>query len=482
MGEAERTPDEDVGSGSLSIELDGEGLLAGKYRLDHEIARGGMGSVWRGTHVTLDRPVAIKFVDVGSQQHDRIVERFLREAKTAAAIRHPNVIDIVDFGTTGRADQPFMVMELLEGETLLSRIRRDPALTAREAVLIMAQVLSGLDAVHRAGIVHRDLKPANVFVSHDEEGGEELFARLLDFGISYSVDPDSELRRGRFGTSDQLVIGTPEYMSPEQAEGRPDIDLRADVYAAGVMLYEMLTGVLPFDAEHPGAVLNKVMNGDYVPLEQLRPDLPELATVVAAAMARDRDARPQSARELRRMILSASGMTAEHSGQFATARISGTHRKLPASDPPPRVARDAPTQTFDPVPVAPTRSRAPWVAAAVIVVIAAIAGVGWALTRGAAETVATAPAPSALGALPTPPPPAPSATAPTAPITPPAVVEPSAPQTTPAPSAVATPEEAHHHRRRGPAASEPATGEAPATSAAPTAPAGPRTVVHDLDF
>lgn len=282
---------------------DGATILAGKYRLEEVIGTGGMGTVYRARHLVLGSPVAVKLMHRSGDPV--LAERFLREARLAASARHPNVVSILDFGTTDD-DQPFMVMEFLEGRSLSDYIESPGSLSLEAQVSIIAQVLSGLDSVHRAGIIHRDMKPANIFVTQLEDGRH--FARLLDFGISFSVDPDSALRRGRFGTDEQLIIGTPEYMSFEQAQGRVDIDERADVYAVGVMLYELLSGGhLPFADPNPGGVLFKIFAGTHVRLEQLRPDLPALAAVVERALSSDREARPPTARALRRDLLTAMG-------------------------------------------------------------------------------------------------------------------------------------------------------------------------------
>lgn len=172
-----------------------------------------MGSVWRALQVALQRPVAVKFVKVDEPY---MVERFLRETRVAASIRNPHVIDMLDFGTTPTG-QPVLVMELLEGESLEDLLEHR-TLTVHEAVSTMTQVLIALEAVHAAGIVHGDLKPANVFLSSD--GTSEAFVRLIDFGIAYSLDPASNLRRGRNGTDLRTICGTPEYMAPELAARR----------------------------------------------------------------------------------------------------------------------------------------------------------------------------------------------------------------------------------------------------------------------
>jgi serine/threonine-protein kinase len=313
-------------------------ILGGKYQLEKPIGEGGMGSVWRAHQVALQRPVAVKFVKV---DEPHMVERFLRETRVAASIRNPHVIDMLDFGTTPTG-QPVLVMELLEGESLEDVLMRR-VLTVREVVSVMTQVLIALEAVHSAGMVHGDLKPANVFLSHD--GTEESFVRLIDFGIAYSLDPASNLRRGRNGTDLRTICGTPEYMAPELAECLPDVDARADVYGAGVMLYELFAGVLPFEAEHSGATLFKVMDGKYVPLVALRPDIPALAAIVTSAMARDRADRPQTAHALRILLLESMSMI---SGAFSLlAKEAHAQEK-------------AATSARQQLPTLPEMSPSPW--------------------------------------------------------------------------------------------------------------------------
>ena len=226
-------------------------LIAERYELDVMIGEGGMARVWRGVDTVLARPIAVKFLFLREgRDHEAMVDRFLREARIAAAVRHPNVVDILDFGTT-EDERPFMVMELLEGESLEQRMSRDPELTLEELVGIVSLALDGLTAVHKAGIVHRDLKPDNVFLLHDDG---EVRPKLLDFGVSRDTDPTSG-RRTALTTGEGSLVGTPEYMSPEQARGRKDIDHRSDIYSVGVILYEATTGRLPYDAEGVGDLI-----------------------------------------------------------------------------------------------------------------------------------------------------------------------------------------------------------------------------------
>src|SRR5690606_30027952 len=220
-----------MNGGSTSTSGPAEGLvIAGRYELEALIGEGGMARVWRAKDLTLQRLVAVKFLFLREDRDRRtMVDRFLREARIAAAVRHPNVVDLLDFGTTEEG-RPFMVMELLAGESLEARLSRQPTLTLEELVRIAAGILDGLAAVHKAGIVHRDLKPDNVFLL-DDDG--EVRPKLLDFGVSRETSATSG-RRSALTTNDGYLVGTPEYMSPEQARGLRDVDWRTDIYSAGV--------------------------------------------------------------------------------------------------------------------------------------------------------------------------------------------------------------------------------------------------------
>ncbi|MBZ0116604.1 MAG: serine/threonine protein kinase, partial [Sandaracinaceae bacterium] len=283
-------------------------VLGGKYRLDEPIARGGMARVWRATHVTLGSPVAVKFIERVDTDRADTTERFLREARVAASVRHKNVVDIIDFGvvSAGGCDEPYMVMELLEGKAL-DHLLGERALSTGEAVELTLQILNGLDAVHRAGIVHRDMKPANVFVSEDQDG---LFARLLDFGISLESDGPASAER--------VVVGTPEYMSPEQAFGDP-LDARSDLYSVGVILYEMLSGLVPFEDPDPKKVIDLVATSSPPPLVQVRSDIPQLCGLVDRALARSPADRFEDARAMRRALLELTG-GADTTGSHALRR------------------------------------------------------------------------------------------------------------------------------------------------------------------
>jgi serine/threonine-protein kinase len=270
-----------------------------------------MATVWRAEHVALGRDVAVKFISVTGPSRSKYVERFLREAKLAASIRHRNVVDILDFGRSEEG-LPYMVLEFLHGESLADRLARSPRLTLDEVLGIVVLSLGGLAAVHNAGVVHRDLKPENIFLVTEEDG---VFPKLLDFGVSKSVDPERTDARGAPLTQEGVLVGTPQYMAPEQARGMKDIDRRADLWAMGVIFYEMLAGRLPYDAEHVGDLLLQIVTTDAPPLSFYRPDLgTELDAVLAKALARDRGRRFQDAKEMRSAVIAAATRLGEAAG------------------------------------------------------------------------------------------------------------------------------------------------------------------------
>jgi serine/threonine-protein kinase len=274
--------------------------IGGRYLLDRKIGEGGMASVWLAMDQTLDREVAVKFVYARDERfREQLVKSFLREAKLAASVQHRNVVQILDFGMHGE-HVPFMVMERLVGETLADRFDRGEWLRLDEVVHLGTRCLQGLAAVHDAGIVHRDLKPGNIFLVKDRQG---VFPKLLDFGISKSLERDGS-RPSAVTTRDGTVVGTPEYMSPEQARGVRDLDRRTDIYSLGVILYEAIAGKVPFSSENTGDLLVLVMQGQAQDVVQLVPAVGhEISDVIAKAMQRDRDMRYRDAAEMHDALL-----------------------------------------------------------------------------------------------------------------------------------------------------------------------------------
>src|SRR5215470_15491966 len=244
-----------VEAASGSRQLSEGTMLDDKYRIERLLATGGMGAVYLGTHVGLRKRVAIKVLNPQLSSAP-MIERFHREAITASQIGHEGIAQVTDLGTSAEGE-PFLVMEYLEGEPLASRLRATGPLAIEHACELGCSILSPLAAAHRAGIVHRDLKPDNVFLVRQSRGE---MVKLLDFGISRVAGQESTFRL----TTTGLVLGTPYYMSPEQARGDSEVTVAADLYSFGVILYEMLVGVVPIRAENYNQLMYRVMMGDFV--------------------------------------------------------------------------------------------------------------------------------------------------------------------------------------------------------------------------
>lgn len=271
-------------------------LVDGRYRLEKVIGEGGMAVVWSARHLKLNQAVAVKFLKKKAQP---LKERFLREARVAAAIKHRHVVQVMDFGISG--DWAYLVMEKLVGMTLAERLMDGP-IPAVEAVRLTAQLLGGLSAVHDAKMAHRDLKPENIFLVEDADG---TYPKIVDFGLSKRVGTsrDDDLR-SVIPTSENLITGTPEYMSPEQARGLADVDERTDTWSVAVLLFEMLTGEFPFQADAIGDLLVKIMTEDPPKLSDHRPDLgPRLEKFIHFGLMRDRETRYPNARTMRQALL-----------------------------------------------------------------------------------------------------------------------------------------------------------------------------------
>ena len=259
-------------------------IVGDRYRLDRKIGQGGTGSIWLAHDIRLERRVAIKFLFAHNPEHqERLAKRVALEAKIAASIQHPNVVQIFDFGTHG-ANIPYIAMEALSGFTLGDAFEEDRSFSLDVVIQMMSDVLRGLGTVHHVGIVHRDLKPENIFLVKERD--EKLSPKLLDFGISRSLEP--ETRRSAVTTTEGMIIGTPQYMSPEQARGLRNIDQRTDIYSLGIVLFETLTGFVPFDSENTGDLLIQVIRNPAPPLYELAPQLGKpLCHVVDKALAKD---------------------------------------------------------------------------------------------------------------------------------------------------------------------------------------------------
>ena len=230
-------------------------VLAKRFRLVTKLGEGGMGSVWRADDLTLDSQVAVKLIDPNIASSAEALGRFKREAQAAAALRSVHVVQILDHGFDVENGLPFIAMELLEGESLAARLTRMQRLPAMDTADILSQVARALTRAHEKGIVHRDLKPDNIFLVHE---GENEIAKVLDFGIAKRTGVLGNT--GGVKTNTGAMLGTPYYMSPEQALGQSTIDHRTDIWSLGIIAYECLTGMRPFDKETLGALLMAICN------------------------------------------------------------------------------------------------------------------------------------------------------------------------------------------------------------------------------
>jgi serine/threonine protein kinase len=278
---------------SIIYKLQGR-VVGGKYEVGKRIAEGGMGIVYEGRHRDIGKRVAIKFLFPELKTSEEVLSRFQNEARIAASIAHKNIVDVFDVGST-HDGVPFIIMEYLEGSSL-GDIMQLGTVSEPMAIEICLEILSALNAVHSKGIIHRDLKPDNTFVM-EQSGGDQI-VKLLDFGISYLSGPVEMEGKELLKTKTGLIIGTPKYMSPEQARGSKNLDARADLYAVGVMLYQMVTGSLPFDAENYNSLIIAITSEEPIPPRFYRPELSTvLEDIILKAIEKDPNRRFQSAAE-----------------------------------------------------------------------------------------------------------------------------------------------------------------------------------------
>ncbi|MGC4095307.1 MAG: serine/threonine-protein kinase [Polyangiaceae bacterium] len=276
-------------------------VVGGKYRLLRRLGEGGMGEVYEAQHTVVGRRFAVKFLHQHLAHHGDALLRFRREAQAAGALENDHIASVLDFDAAPDG-APFLVMEYLDGESVGQLLQREGPLPVTRAVGIVTQACRGLEAAHTAGIVHRDLKPDNLFSLRRSDGSEAI--KILDFGIAKLLHEE-----GAPGlTHSGAVVGTPFYMAPEQARGEKAFDERVDIYALGVILYELLSGKKPHPGDSHNAILAHILTEPVVPLATLRASLPQgLAELVARTLSTSRDARPRSAAAFARELAPFAG-------------------------------------------------------------------------------------------------------------------------------------------------------------------------------
>jgi len=299
-------------------------IIAGRFRIECEIGRGGMGTVYRATHLGLERPVAIKIIKPEFAADAEVTDCFMREARTMARLRHPNAAMIFDAGQLPD-NRHFIVMEYVEGQTLAETLHRETRFTPARAVQIAASICDVLAEAHKLGIVHRDLKPANIMM-------REHGVCVLDFGIAKVLATSAEATMTHSTTGSGLIIGTPRYMSPEQCLGQR-IGARSDLYSLGVLLYEMLTGRTPFIDPLPSAVLIKQATATPPPLLKFREDVPRpLALIVHTLLAKRPEDRPRNAGVARilleKSLVQATRIVPEAQPFASTVAVMGARRPV----------------------------------------------------------------------------------------------------------------------------------------------------------
>ena len=274
------------------------GQTIGNYKITAKLGEGGMGVVYLGEHPLIGKKVALKAIHPELSRNSEVISRFMTEARAVNQIGHEHIVDIVDFGNTAGGDFYF-IMELLQGESLADRLKREGRLEPTRALAVVAQIADALAASHAHGIIHRDLKPENVFLV--PRGGSKDFVKVLDFGLAKLTQGTEPISHK---TRTGLVMGTPYYMSPEQCEGKAEVDHRADIYSLGVLLFEMLTGKVPFGGEGYGEIIVKHITMPPPSVRSIVPDLiPSFDLILFRALAKDRAQRFQSMTQLRDAML-----------------------------------------------------------------------------------------------------------------------------------------------------------------------------------
>jgi len=382
------------GEDAVTCELDGERLvllseepslvghvLDSKYTLISKLGEGGMGSVYLAEQATMGREVAIKVLRREFSQNRQAIKRFLREARAASKLGHPNTITVYDFGQSNDG-LLYLVMERLTGRPLADVLDNDGALPIDKAVHIFGQICDSLAEAHRQGITHRDLKPENIFI--EQKVGNPLFVKVLDFGIAKMAGDEATTQ----ATAAGMICGTPSYMSPEQAMGK-EIDGRSDIYALGILLYEMLTNEKPFEGDTPMEVMLKHINEPSPNVYQrTQIQIPEgMQDVIDRLLAKKADQRPATCEDAKALLLASVGtplvgpIVSTNDPSLPRKRREDTNERIASSEKTGLVPTITPPVQLD-VPSASGAGRRSWMwlAAAVVVLGAAGATIGLALS------------------------------------------------------------------------------------------------------
>jgi eukaryotic-like serine/threonine-protein kinase len=344
-------PPQEHDSNPISVDRLPGRLIAGNFRIDKLIGSGAMGNVYKAEQLSLGKAVAVKVLHAHLMSDEKLVLRFKREAKSASLLNHPNSIQIIDSGQDADGTL-YIAMELLAGRDLAQVIRDDFPLPLPRVVRIMSQVLAALDEAHAQGVIHRDLKPSNIMLI--ERRGEKDFVKVCDFGIAKATTADTkEEDREAMLTIQGLVCGTPEYMAPEQARAEP-LDGRADLYAAAVILYQLVTGDIPFRADTPMGIVSRHLAEPPMVPSRRRPDLPipkAIDDIILHGLEKLRDQRYPTAVAFREAL---EAVVTSGSGQF-TPFPPGVRAAMPTAT---ELGREVHSETTSVVPAGPPRPSA----------------------------------------------------------------------------------------------------------------------------
>ncbi len=389
------------------MELTAGCLIAERYQLDRLIGEGGMGVVWSATHLLTRKVVALKFLKGASPEHTK---RFLREARIAGMLGHPNIVAVHDVLQLPDDGTPMMVMELLHGESLEARLRRG-AIPLGELATLMLPVVSAVGSAHTRGVVHRDLKPDNIFLArspggHPQTPGADVEVKVLDFGIAKLTATEGDAASTSGLTQTGAVMGTPYYMAPEQVFGEKNVDQRVDVWALGVILYECMSGRRPIEGDNFGQIFKNIAMGDIAPLESWVPGLPgDVNSLVGRMLSRDRSQRPEDLREVFAVLSRHAGVSVP---TFGAPRPVGSSVPPPSQDE--RIVIGSGVDATTPTSLAagtlsnaasiakdsarPAAASRSWIAPAAAAVVIALGVGGWRVvtTRAAADASAARPA------------------------------------------------------------------------------------------